>query len=83
MREQSLTYYPLMSFEDIDWKIKEVGKVWRNLKDITISYEGGAYKLSMIASELKTERVNCGTCKHYYSCNSNSCDEGYKYERKE
>jgi hypothetical protein len=57
MREQSLTYYPLMSFEDIDWKIKEVGKAWRNLKDITISYEGGAYRLYMIASELKAEQV--------------------------
>lgn len=50
MREQYLTYYPLMSFEDIDWKIKDLGKSWRNLKDITISYEGGAYRLSMVAS---------------------------------
>jgi hypothetical protein len=55
MREQALTYYPLISFEDIDWKIKELGKVWRNLKDITINYEGGAYRLSMIASELKRQ----------------------------
>lgn len=55
MREQSLTYYPLTSLEDIDWKIREVGKVWRNLKDITISYEGGAYRLSMVASELKNK----------------------------
>jgi hypothetical protein len=79
MREQALTYYPLMSFEDIDWKIKEVGEAWRNLKDITISYEGGAYRLSMMASELKTGQ--CSMCKHYYICNSNSCDEGYAYER--
>lgn len=49
MREQKLTYYPLMSFEDIDWKIKEVGKVWRDIKDISISYEGGAYRVSMVA----------------------------------
>ena len=55
MREQKLIYYPLMSFEDIDWQIKELGKVWRNLKDITINYEGGAYSLSMIASELKRQ----------------------------
>lgn len=51
MREQALTYYPLMSFEEIDWKIKEIGKTWRNIKDIAISYEGGAYRLSMTASE--------------------------------
>ena len=55
MREQFLSYYPLTSFDDVDWQIKEIGKVWRNLKDITISYEGGAYRLSMIASELNRQ----------------------------
>ena len=52
MREQKLIYYPLSSFEDVDWKIKELGKVWRNLTDITISYHGGAYQLCIVTSEL-------------------------------
>lgn len=58
MTQQILTYYPLMSFEDIDWKIKELGKVWRNLKNIEINYEGGAYRLSMIASGLQSQQNN-------------------------
>lgn len=51
-KEQLLSYYPLPSFEMIDFKIQEVGKVWRYIEDIKITYEGGAYRLTMNAKEL-------------------------------
>ena len=56
-REQILTYYPLMSLEDIDWKIKEVGKTWKRIEDISISYFGGAYMVRMLAKELTDEYI--------------------------
>ena len=51
-REQRLTYYPLSSLDDIDWKIKEIGKMWRQIEDIQIQYYGGAYSVSMTAKVL-------------------------------
>lgn len=53
MREQILIYYPLMSFEEIDWQIKQVGKVWNKIKNIEITYQGGAYQVSMLAIGIK------------------------------
>jgi len=52
-KEQLLSYYPLSDFSDIDYKIKEVGKYWRYLEDIKVSFEGGAYRVTMIAKEMR------------------------------
>ena len=53
-KEQKLSYYPLCSMEDIDYKIKEIGQYWRYLENIKISYEGGAYRVEMDAREIRT-----------------------------
>jgi hypothetical protein len=57
-KEQLLAYYPLSSFADIDLKIKEVGKYWRYIEDIRISYEGGAYRVQMLAREMKKDIID-------------------------
>lgn len=54
-KEQKLAYYPLSSFNDIDFKIKEVGQHWRYIEDIKINYEGGAYRVEMTAKEMTKE----------------------------
>lgn len=53
-REQRLTYYGgLRTLEDVDWKIREVGKIWKVIDDIKISYTGGNYMVTMLAKELR------------------------------
>lgn len=52
---QYLTFNALSSFEDIDFKIKEMGKYWRSITDIKISYAGGSYRVEMIAHERKEQ----------------------------
>ncbi len=52
-KEQRLAYYPLSSFQDIDLKIREVGQYWRYVEDIKISWVGGAYRVEMLAKELR------------------------------
>ena len=52
-KEQLLSYYPLASLNDIDWKIKEVGEYWRHIENIKIEYFGGAYRVTMLAKEMK------------------------------
>ena len=51
-KEQLLSFYPLHSLIDIDNKIKELGQSWRYIENIIISYEGGAYRVSMLAKDL-------------------------------
>lgn len=52
---QYLTFGSLSSFEDIDFKIKEMGKYWHRITDIKISYADGFYRVEMIAHERKEQ----------------------------
>lgn len=52
-RVQKLAYYPLTSLSDIDFKIKELGKVWHRINNIEISYHGGAYRVDMMAHDYR------------------------------
>lgn len=55
MREKTLTYYPLLSLQDIDWKIKEVGKYWQDVKIKDITFSGGAYSIILNVRGLKND----------------------------
>lgn len=57
-KKQLLSYYPLSSLEDIDFKIKEIGQFWRYIEDIKISYEGGAYRVTFMAREIEEGGIN-------------------------
>lgn len=48
---QILTFYPLSTFEDIDFKITQMGEYWTYIEDISIKYMGGAYMLRMLGRE--------------------------------
>ena len=55
MREKTLTYYPIMSMQDIDFKIKEVGRYWQYVTVESITYHGGAYTIRLNVEGVKND----------------------------